>query len=127
MSSSQSGRTILVVEDDAPTRVIIHRVLQEHGFIVMEANDGDQAIRVAERDLESIDLIVCDLILPNTVGTLVAKRLTALKPELKILFISGMADVSMYGVAANNYLRKPFNAPELLQKIHELLDEPQTP
>ena len=52
----------------------------------------------------------------------VAKRLTALRPDLKIIFISGLTDVSTYGVTTANYLKKPFESHELLEKVRELLD-----
>jgi two-component system cell cycle sensor histidine kinase/response regulator CckA len=123
MDLQKSSCTILVIEDDGATRYFIRRVLEESGFVVLEAGTGDEAIRVAEKHLESIDLIVCDVVLPQTIGTLVIKRLIALKPEMKIIFISGLTDVSTYGLTNTNYLKKPFTGPELVQTVNEVLGE----
>ena len=121
----KSNGTILVVEDDGTTRFFVRQVLEQSGFTVLEACNGDEAIRIAERHLESLDLIVCDVVLPQILGTLVTKRLTALKPELKVIFISALPDVSSYGLNAMNanYLQKPFSQEALSQKVQEILGD----
>jgi len=126
MDLQKSDGTILVVEDDLSNRLYIRTVLEEIGFVVLEATNGGEAIRLAEKHLESIALIICDVILPDTIGTLVVKRLTALKLELKVLFISGLTDVSTHGVNATktNHLQKPFSPEELVQKVQDILDGP---
>ena len=122
MDSPKSSGTILVVEDDEVTRFFIRQVLEESGFVVLEAMNGGEAIRLAEKHLVIIDLIICDVVLPDTIGTLVVKRLTVLKPKLKVIFVSGSSDVSTFGLTAN-YLGKPFSAPELVQKVQEVLGD----
>jgi two-component system cell cycle sensor histidine kinase/response regulator CckA len=123
MDSQTSNGTILVIDDDEVTRRLIREVLEQSGFEILEASNGDEAIRVAEKYLELLDLIICDVVLPQTIGTLVAKRLTALRPDLKVLFVSGLTDVSTYGLTHANYLKKPFNSLELVQKVHQLLSD----
>jgi CheY-like chemotaxis protein len=101
--------------------------LNRYGYRVIEASDGNEAIAVANRHSGQIHLLLTDVVLPGMNGKEVSDRLTALRPGLKVLFMSGYAkDVIAHrgvldpGVA---FLHKPFGPDELATKIREVLAE----
>ena len=125
-SSEGGGETILVVEDQTAVRSFAKAALRQHGYPVLEASDGDEAISVAKQHLGQIDLLVTDVIMPGLNGRELSEHLKQLYPNLKVLFISGYtADViGRRGVLDPGvaFLRKPFGQEELAQKVREVLD-----
>ena len=97
------------------------------GCAVLEASDGPEALRVAQRYRGRIDLLVADVVLPKMGGCEVAARLTALRPGLRVLYLSGHTEdaVAQHGVLAQEvaFLQKPFAALALAQKVREALGE----
>jgi signal transduction histidine kinase/ActR/RegA family two-component response regulator len=120
------GERILVVEDDAEVRAYIVEALRELGFEVSEAPDGKQALAVTEgRDL---DLLLTDVILPGINGRQLADAMTAQRPGLKVLFMTGYSRNAIVhqgrldpGV---HLLQKPVTSVDLVRKIRELLGAP---
>lgn len=114
---------ILVVEDDASVRTLVHTVLKRHGHQVVEASPQEAIERVAGGD--DFDLIISDVVMPGMSGPLMAKQLSDIRPDLPILFISGFATdvVSRHGVitAETPFLRKPFTGDALLFKVQETM------
>jgi PAS domain S-box-containing protein len=125
------GETILVVEDQKAVRSFAKAALRQHGYPVLEACDGDEALSVAMEHLGQIDLLLTDVVMPGLNGRELSKHLKQLYPHLKVLFISGYtADVIAYrgvldpGVA---FLHKPFGQEELARKVREVLDTSPLP
>lgn len=120
--------TILLVEDEPLLRNLAVRVLSEHGFDVLVASDGVEALKAAE-DLGSkpIDLLVTDVVMPHMGGKELAEKLAAKRPDLKVLFTSGYTDNAIvhFGVLDEGvvFLHKPFTPNILLNKINEILSK----
>lgn len=123
-SSSLQPRTILLVEDDKGVRDFARTMLLQRGYTVLFAGDGDTALKVAQFHVGPIDLLVTDVVLPGLSGTQLAERLRALRPHLRVLFISGMvreATVKSPALADGGFLIKPFPGEALLGKVQEIL------
>jgi two-component system, cell cycle sensor histidine kinase and response regulator CckA len=124
--SEGGSETILVVEDQKAVRAFAKASLRQHGYSVIEASDGDEALSVAKQHSGQIHLLLTDVVMPGLNGKELSVRLTELRPNLRVLFISGYtADVIAQrgvldpGVA---FLHKPFGQEELAQKVREVLD-----
>jgi signal transduction histidine kinase len=119
--------TILLADDEDGVRAIACHVLQQHGYTVLEARHGEEAIRIAEREQGPIDLLVSDVVMAKVGGRQVAERLTAVRPNLKVLYLSGYPDdaIVRHGILAadTNFLQKPFSPVSLALKVREVLDQ----
>jgi two-component system, cell cycle sensor histidine kinase and response regulator CckA len=122
MFGSPQGITVLVVEDTGPLCKMIGRMLRDSGYTVLEAADGAEALAlVVNREADGIQLVLTDVIMPQMKGTELADRLSQLRPELPVLFMSGFADDPVvHGVAKANgrFLRKPFTAKVLIEAVN---------
>ena len=118
------GETVLLAEDDPAVRAITAEALKELGYAVLEAADGASALEHLAAD-QRIDLLVCDLGLPGGVnGRQVAEAGQALRPSLKVLFISGYGDNAQAGplpAGGAPMLPKPFTLDELARQVHALM------
>jgi len=124
--SVRGSETILLVEDDAGIRALVRQVLAQSGYQVLEAHHGKHAIQICEQHAGPIHLLVTDMVMPEMSGTETAGHLTSLRPDLKVLFLSGYADeaVHRHGMlaAGANFLPKPFTPAVLARKVREVLD-----
>ena len=122
----RGAETVLVVEDEEPVRELIGDVLRLQGFTVLEAWDGEEALLVAERHQEAIDLIVVDVVIPGVAAPDLVQRLQAARPTLRALYISGYTGdlVGQHGLlqAGQHFLQKPFSLDALTRKVREVLD-----
>jgi CheY-like chemotaxis protein len=120
------NETVLLAEDDAATRNLVREILQETGYRVIEAVDGQQAVEQLERHLASIQLAILDVIMPKLNGREVYQKITELKPELPVIFTSGYAaDAFREGERPEqdfNFLAKPVTPEKLLGMIRKVLD-----
>ncbi len=120
--------TILVVEDEAPLRALAVTVLRRAGYDVLEATDGADAVEVTARCRRPIHLLVTDVVMPRMNGRVLSDRLSADRPEMKVLFMSGYTDdaVVIQRVLASHvaFLQKPLTPATLLSKVRETLDGP---
>jgi len=120
--------TILLVEDVASLRALIDEFLQENGYTVLQAEDGEQALQIAQQRGEEIALLLTDVALPKIKGPSLAKDLWQRNPGMKILYISGYADRALINGGelppGTAFLQKPFGIAELVKKVRELLDMP---
>jgi two-component system, cell cycle sensor histidine kinase and response regulator CckA len=123
---SAFGReTVLLVEDEDGVRALVRQVLHKHGYSVLEARHGGEALLHCERHKNDIDLLLTDVVLEQMTGPELAKRLTVLRPEMKVLYISGYTDdaVIHHGVSTGTaFLQKPFTTDALAKKVREVLD-----
>ncbi|MBY0503623.1 MAG: response regulator [Bryobacteraceae bacterium] len=118
--------TILVVEDEAGIRALVRKILRRQGYSVLEASNGDDALKICAGHKGKIDLLVTDVMMPRMSGRELADRLTALRPELRVLYVSGYTDDAMLSSgsfpAGTAFLQKPFTLGSLLGKVREVLD-----
>lgn len=119
------NKTILIVDDEPALVKLTQEILTAQGFIIFSAGDATQALRILEH--ESIDLMICDVILPGINGFQLAVIAKDEYPDIKIQLISGFAGDRNKNMATKdlqeNMLRKPFNSKDLLKKMHTLLHE----
>jgi PAS domain S-box-containing protein len=125
-TSLQGNETILLVEDNAEVRALVSMSLRKHGFVVLEAGQGDEALLLCEREKTPIHLLLTDVVLPKVSGSVLADQLRLLHPEMKILFMSGYTKnaIAHHGVLNSdiNFIAKPFKVLALVQKIREVLN-----
>jgi two-component system, cell cycle sensor histidine kinase and response regulator CckA len=125
-SLPRGTETILLVEDQDAVRDFARRVLRGAGYTVLEARDGEDALRVARQRQGSIDLLVTDVVMPRMGGPPLAKLLAQDRPGLRVLFMSGYADdaISRCGSpgAVGSFLQKPFDPVRLACMVREVLD-----
>ncbi len=120
------AETVIVVEDEAALRGLIRLTLQAKGYRVLEAKDGIDAIALCEVHPGPIHLLITDVVMPGMAGPTLADRLTFLRPELRVLYLSGYhADaLSRYGLEETrvHFMRKPFSMTAIGSKVRELLE-----
>ena len=123
--STHGTETILFVEDEQSVRELVREYLGGTGYCVLEAADGMQALKVAAAHPGPIHLLITDVVMPHLNGSELATRLGSERPDMKVLFISGYTDdtVFRHGVLEGGvaFLQKPFNLKALAQKIREVL------
>ncbi len=127
MAESLRGHeTILVVEDEDLVRRLACKILQSHGYTVLEAADASEALLKYEQHEGVIHLVITDVVMPIFSGRELAERLTPSRPEIKILYMSGYTDDAIvhHGVLDEGtaFLQKPFTPDALLRKAREILD-----
>jgi PAS domain S-box-containing protein len=118
--------TILLVEDEEGVRKITREALELNGYRVLEAAGGAEAQVICKLHEGRIDLMVTDMIMPQMSGRELAERLASLRPEMKVLYISGYTEnaVLQQGLEAGMaFLQKPFTLEALTQKVREVLDK----
>jgi signal transduction histidine kinase len=123
------GRTVLVVEDEAEVRAIAAEILRAHGYTVLEAGDGREALQVAARQRAPLHLLLTDVVMPDLNGWELAQRLTAMRPGVRAVFMTGYSEITadQGGRSDAVVLQKPFTPEALLQRVHEALDTLPTP
>lgn len=121
------ARTILIVDDDESVRIPAAEFLKMEGFKVLQANTGAEAINAALRSRSPLDVLVTDVVMPKMDGHVLAKKLLELNADLKVLYMSGDADLARMDELSDGSrmvtLRKPFRLDSLKDQIHELLGE----
>jgi PAS domain S-box-containing protein len=117
------GETILVVEDEEAVRTLARRTLEEAGYEVLEAATGREGLKVLLS--APVDMVLCDVILPEMSGHELGRRLVVIRPEVPILYMSGYPglDVAERGLIAHDapFIEKPFTAAGLAQSVRGLL------
>jgi two-component system cell cycle sensor histidine kinase/response regulator CckA len=124
----QGSETILLVEDEEMVRKLACTVLQKYGYTVLEAPNGEEALRIIEgQNGNPVHLMVTDVVMPGMSGRQLADRLASLWPETKVLYMSGYTDNAIvhHGVLEPGiaYIQKPFAPDALASKVREILDE----
>jgi len=116
---------VLLAEDDPGVLSLVSSILNGLGYKVLEASTGEEAITVAEGETGPIDLLVSDIVMPGMSGYDLSRRLTQVRPTLKVLLISGYTDRTVSGADAIDpntpFLQKPFTSVSLAAKVREVL------
>ncbi|MBN2736711.1 MAG: response regulator [Spirochaetales bacterium] len=117
---------VLLVDDEDIVRPLVKKILDDYGYHVWEAHDGHEALEIFLENRDKIHLCLTDVIMPGIKGNELAAKLLEIKPNLKIIYISGYPEniISNLGVLDNgvNFVYKPFTAKVLLNKIRDVFD-----
>jgi two-component system, cell cycle sensor histidine kinase and response regulator CckA len=131
-SPAGGTETILLVEDDASVRILLRDALKKLGYRVIEAKHGLEACLLATQELNRLDMLLTDMVMPGMGGRELAQHLIAIKPDLRILFMSGFTDdvgiLAGHERGTSGFLQKPFTPEVLARMIRKILDAaPATP
>ena len=125
MNVVAGSQTILIVEDDPALLQVTHRSLEEVGYAILEARSSKEAIDISESHTGPIHLMVTDVVLPGMSGVKLAAYLSAQRPEMKVLYVSGYTNDTVFhhGVLEPGlaFLQKPFSARTLARRVGEVL------
>lgn len=113
--------TILFADDMDQIRDLFCAALRAHGYAVLPARDGDEAISLARKHPGSIELLITDVVMPGLNGPGLWRALKNCHPETSVLFISGYCPEELKG--AGSFLQKPFTSGMLLRRVESLLSE----
>jgi two-component system, cell cycle sensor histidine kinase and response regulator CckA len=123
--TSQGSETVLLVEDEEAVRQSASEFLTTCGYTVLQAINGEDALRVVQEYRATIDLMITDVVMPHMGGAKLAGQLASARPDMKVLFVSGYAEstVQRYGSIdiTSNFLQKPFSLKMLSRKVREVL------
>jgi len=123
------SETILVVEDDDALKRLIQKILRSNGYSVLEAENGEEALRISNEHEGPIHLMITDVVMPKMGGREIAQRLQPLRSQMKVLYMSGYTDnaIAQHGVLASglNFIEKPFTTKGFARKVREVLDKKQ--
>lgn len=118
--------TILLVEDEAAVRLFSSRALQNKGYRVLEAASGEAALDVVAQHGDEIDMIISDVMMPGMTGPDMVREVTATRPDIKVIFISGYGEDAFYSTygkeRAFNFLAKPYSLKQLAGKVKEVME-----
>lgn len=122
---TRGAETILVAEDEDGVRHIVTQMLREQGYTVLPANGGAEALRIAQTHAGPLQLLVSDVMMPRMSGPELAQRLRGMRPEMRVLFVSGYTDGEIVREGelepGTDFLQKPFTREQLANKVREVL------
>jgi signal transduction histidine kinase len=124
--SIEGSETILVVDDDTTVRELVRKALEPHGYLILSAENGLDALRTLNSNQPVVDLLITDVIMPHMGGRELVTRVAEKRGLVPVLFLSGYPDSSEFGANippnAQAFLRKPFTPGALTQKVRQLLN-----
>jgi len=117
------AEVVLVVDDEEVLRKLFSRTLQDQGYRVVEAADGQAALDLCQDPTRAIDLVITDVVMPLMSGPELASRLDSVRPGMKLIYMSGYLDNHDVGRTSPHagYLQKPFGPDALVAKVREVL------
>jgi CheY-like chemotaxis protein len=120
-SEKGGSETVLLVEDEESVRELVRETLAARGYRVLEAENGESGLRVAEAHGDEIDILITDVVMPGMGGRELAKRLLHLRPHLSVLYLSGYTEDTVLHQGALDpgtaFLQKPFTLQNLARKV----------
>lgn len=126
-AAAKGSETILLVEDEKNVRDLAVKALQQLGYRVVEASNGHEAISLLASRREPVDLLVTDVIMPGLNGGQLYEEISSLRPELKVLYMSGYTDdvLFSYGLTETDthFIRKPFSIKEFASSVRKALGQ----
>ena len=126
LAPARGSETILLVEDEAGVRSFAKRALQRSGYVVLDAANGGEALLIVEQHVGPIHLLLTDVVMPRMSGRALAERLLLVKPELKVVYMSGYTENTIvhHGVLdeGTDFIPKPIALDVLSSKVREVLD-----
>jgi PAS domain S-box-containing protein len=131
MAAAPKGgsETVLLAEDEKSVRDLAKRILERGGYHVLEASTGREALDVQTAHEGPIHLLLSDVVMPEMNGPELATRVVQLRPDIRVLFMSGYAEeaVAHHGAIAGThaFMEKPFSPDELLRRVRAVLEEPR--
>jgi two-component system, cell cycle sensor histidine kinase and response regulator CckA len=119
--------TLLVVENEIAIKMLVQMALERHGYVVLTAESGSEALRLAAEHPGPIDLLITDVVMPDLRGPELARRLVARRPGLATLFMSGYMDDAIGEDTSSlpvpvDFIQKPFSPSALAARVREMLD-----
>ena len=125
-SALRGTETVLLVEDEDGVRAVAHRILERRGYHVLQAQNGQDALRIAKEETGAIHLLLTDVVMPRLGGRELAEQLSAVRPEMKVLYMSGYTDdaVVRHGILEStiDFIQKPITPEPLARKVREVLE-----
>jgi DNA-binding NtrC family response regulator len=125
-TTSRGTETILLVEDDDQVRAVARGILGKSGYHIIEASNAAEALLHSDRHPGTIHLLLSDVVMPQMSGPELARRLATVRPDMKVLCMSGYTDDSIvrHGVLEAHlaYIQKPITPEALTTKVREVLD-----
>ena len=126
VDGARREETVLLVEDQDDVRDLASRVLQKFGYGVLPARSGEEALRIAAEHREPISLLLTDVVMPGLSGREVAEQMAAIRPDLRVLYMSGYTDniIAQHGVLAPGtaFISKPFTPDSLATAVRAAID-----
>jgi CheY-like chemotaxis protein len=117
---------ILVIEDEGPVRQLVQSLLTNAGYTVLALDDAVRALSLSESDMSDVDLLLTDVVMPGMSGPDVAAQLVQVRPDLKVLYVSGYTEHPSITEGQlpdrTTWLQKPFTRDELLSKVRTALN-----
>ncbi|RLD13985.1 hypothetical protein DRI50_06150 [candidate division KSB1 bacterium] len=126
LNELKGSETILVVEDDETVRQVVVETLTNHGYQVIEAINGSEALEIYSLKADQIDLIISDIVMPQMDGKKFRQKILESNPQCKFIFMSGYTDTSIMGfdeLESVEFLQKPFKLTELLRKLRLIFNK----
>lgn len=120
---AMAQETILLVEDEPAVRQLFATALTRAGYTVLEARNGEEAVKIFDQHATAVDLLLTDMRMPYMGGAQLARELRRRKAALKLICISGYPG-SADNEVTTDFLAKPFSRDEMLQKVRDVLDRP---
>jgi CheY-like chemotaxis protein len=124
----RASEAVLLIEDAEPLREMVREILEAEGYRVLAAEDAERALALATAHTGPIALAITDVVMPGMSGPVAAERLKLLRPEIRVLFMSGYTDEAIgdQGVLDRDthFIQKPFSGEALLRKVREVLEGP---
>ena len=122
----RGSETILLVEDEDVVRGLARQILEQAGYHVLEARGGEEAVHLSTEHSGAIDLLLTDVVMPKASGKEIANLITSIRPDLRVLFMSGYTDEAIvhHGVLDSGveFIQKPFTPASLARKVREVLE-----